>query len=185
MCTVVTSKWVSGYKLPLTTVDNLTVYTKETLQNFYSTIKNVIDTSHSSLDSNVLLIFDDLSVLIYLGFQIKDILEFWKACRVFVEKYDGTIITLIHADDDDVMESSSGDRLDLDQEIFVKSLIYQSEFLLAVRGLGTGLSKDVSGEITIARGPGNVEKWFRPSTLHYKILDNNVQFFAKGSSQRI
>ncbi|CAG8457101.1 16705_t:CDS:2 [Acaulospora morrowiae] len=164
--------------------DTTSLYMKETLQNFYSNIKNIVVTRHSSQDSNVLLIFDDLSALAYSGFQVKDILEFWRACRVLVEKYDGTILTLIHADDD-IIESSNGSRVDLDQEIFVKSLIYQSEFLLSVRGLGTGFSRDVSGEITIARGPGNAEKWFRPSTLHYKILDNNVQFFAKGFSQGV
>jgi len=52
---------------------------------------------------------------------------------------------LIHADED-VSSSSQDD--ELDQEIFLKSLIYQSEYLLSVRGLGSGFSRDVSGEVS-------------------------------------
>ncbi|GBB86603.1 hypothetical protein RclHR1_00130044 [Rhizophagus clarus] len=143
--------------------------------------KYLIETRHSSIDdSRVCLIFDDLSVLIYSGFNVRDILGFVKACRMMIEKYNGSLIMLVHADED-VTQSSLDD--ELGQEILLKSLIYQSEYLLSVRGLGSGFSKDVSGEITIARGPRNQDKWFRPSTLHYKILDNNVQFFVKGFSQ--
>ncbi|CAG8841340.1 10592_t:CDS:2, partial [Racocetra persica] len=85
--------------------------------------------------------------------------------------YDGTLISLIHADE--IAESLSIDNIDFDDEIFIKSLIYKSEYILSVRGLESGFSRDVSGEITIARGPKNFERWFRPTTLHYKILDNN------------
>ncbi|CAG8540425.1 8789_t:CDS:2 [Rhizophagus irregularis] len=156
---------------------------KESLHNFYKIIKQIIETRHSSIDdSRVCLIFDDLSVLIYSGFSVRDILEFVKACRMMIEKYNGSLVMLVHADED-ITQSSLDD--ELDQEIFLKSLIYQSEYLLSVRGLGSGFSKDVSGEITIARGPRNQDKWFRPSTLHYKILDNNVQFFVKGFSQGV
>ncbi|CAG8465518.1 12698_t:CDS:2 [Dentiscutata erythropus] len=162
---------------------SITNCTKETLLNFYSVIKKIITTHHASTNSNVLLIFDDLSVLVYSGFKVCDVLEFWGACRVLIEKYDGTLISLIHADE--VSGLSSTDNIDFDDEIFVKSLIYKSEYLLSVRGLESGFSRDVSGEITIARGPKNFEKWFRPTALHYKILDNNVQFFAKGFSQGI
>jgi hypothetical protein len=52
---------------------------------------------------------------------------------------------LIHADED-VSQSSLDD--ELDQEIFLRSSIYQSEYLLSVRGLGSGLSRDVSGEVS-------------------------------------
>lgn len=52
---------------------------------------------------------------------------------------------LVHADED-ITQSSLND--ELDQEIFLKSLIYQSEYLLSVRGLGSGFSKDVSGEVS-------------------------------------
>ncbi|CAI2169336.1 1412_t:CDS:2 [Funneliformis geosporum] len=156
---------------------------KEILQNFYKVIKQTIVARHSSIDdSRVCLIFDDLSILLYAGFNVRDILEFVKACRMLIEKYNGSLIILIHADED-VSPSSFDD--ELDQEIFLKLLIYQSEYLLSVRGLGSGFSRDVSGEITMARGPKNQDKWFRPSTLHYKVLDNNVQFFAKGFSQGV
>ncbi|CAI2171077.1 6958_t:CDS:2 [Funneliformis geosporum] len=133
---------------------------KEILQNFYKVIKQTI----------------------VARFNVRDILEFVKACRMLIEKYNGSLIILIHADED-VSPSSFDD--ELDQEIFLKLLIYQSEYLLSVRGLGSGFSRDVSGEITMARGPKNQDKWFRPSTLHYKVLDNNVQFFAKGFSQGV
>jgi hypothetical protein len=60
---------------------------KESLQNFYKIIKQIIETRHSSIDdSRICLIFDDLSVLIYSGFNIRDLLEFTKACRMLIEK---------------------------------------------------------------------------------------------------
>jgi len=59
---------------------------KENLQNIYNTLKEVILTKHSSKDACVSLIFDDLSVLAYSGFSIKDILRFIRACHVLVEK---------------------------------------------------------------------------------------------------
>jgi hypothetical protein len=60
---------------------------KESLQNFYKIIKQIIETRHSSTDdSRICLIFDDLSVLMYSGFNVKDILEFVKACRIMIEK---------------------------------------------------------------------------------------------------
>ncbi|RHZ85668.1 hypothetical protein Glove_63g90 [Diversispora epigaea] len=198
------------------TTDTSFLYTKETLYNFYSIIKNIIikhyqnlsSSSSPSLDSNIsniLLILDDLSVLIYSGFKVNDVLEFWRACRLLVSKYEGSIITLIHADDEYTNNNNNNNNnnnsnnnnnnnnsnnqyynphyeyLYIDQEILIKSLIYQSDYLLSLCGLGTGFSRDISGEITIARGPRNIEKWFRPSILHYKIMDNNVSFFAKGS----
>jgi hypothetical protein len=52
---------------------------------------------------------------------------------------------LVHADED-VIQSSLDD--ESNQEIFLKSLIYQSEYLLSVRGLGSGFSKVVSGEVS-------------------------------------
>ncbi|CAJ0830238.1 21168_t:CDS:2 [Entrophospora sp. SA101] len=146
---------------------------KEDLQNIYNTIKEVISTRHSSKDAHVSLIFDDLSVLSYSGFSIKDILEFIKACRVLVEKFEGTLITLLHTDDVILEEE------EIEQIVLINTLIYQSDYLLSVKGLGSGFSRDISGEINIARGPRNYDKWFRPAVLHYKILDNNVKFFAK------
>ena len=60
---------------------------KEILQNFYKIIKQIIVTRHASIaDSRVCLIFDDLSILLYAGFNVRDILEFVKACRVLIEK---------------------------------------------------------------------------------------------------
>ncbi|CAG8597863.1 16490_t:CDS:2 [Cetraspora pellucida] len=177
------SPTVTSFPTAVLTPLSITNCAKETLLNFYNTIKTIITTHHASTDSNVLLIFDDLSVLIYSGFKVRDVLEFWGACRVLIEKYNGTLVSLIHTDE--VAESLSTDNIDFDDEIFIKSLIYRSEYILSVRGLESGFSRDVSGEITIARGPKNFERWFRPSTLHYKILDNNVQFFAKGFSQGV
>ncbi|PKC74686.1 hypothetical protein RhiirA1_529390 [Rhizophagus irregularis] len=183
--TTITTTTTTNNQTSVLTCDSLSdsPISKESLHNFYKIIKQIIETRHSSIDdSRVCLIFDDLSVLIYSGFSVRDILEFVKACRMMIEKYNGSLVMLVHADED-ITQSSLDD--ELDQEIFLKSLIYQSEYLLSVRGLGSGFSKDVSGEITIARGPRNQDKWFRPSTLHYKVLDNNVQFFVKGFSQGV
>jgi hypothetical protein len=38
---------------------------------------------------------------------------------------------------------------DIAYEVFVKSLMYQSEYLLSIKGLPSGYSKDVSGDVSL------------------------------------
>ena len=58
----------------------------------------------------------------------------------FWEKFLGTLITLLHADDV-VLEEEE------EQTILINTLIHQSDYLLSVRGLESGFSKDISGEV--------------------------------------
>ncbi|CAG8606619.1 3780_t:CDS:2, partial [Ambispora leptoticha] len=156
------------------------------LSHIYSTIKSVINTRHNVPNARLALIFDDLSVLLYAGCNVCDLIDFFKACRLLCQKQNGSLITLIHADETiDPIISSADEENARQENLFIKSLQYQSEYILAVRGLGSGFSRDVSGEITLARGPRNFDLEYRPTTLQYKILDNNVQFFARGFSQGV
>ncbi|KAG9286108.1 hypothetical protein G9A89_000168, partial [Geosiphon pyriformis] len=141
------------------------------LNDIYKIIKDVINMRHKDVNSHLVLIFDDLSVLVYAGYPVRDIMEFFKACRILCEKYNGSLITLIHDDPEAFLSEDTTKTIP--ENIFIKSLQYQSEYILAVRGLGTGFSRDVSGELTIARGPRNFDRSYRPNTLQYKILDNN------------
>ncbi|CAG8433848.1 9609_t:CDS:2 [Ambispora gerdemannii] len=170
----------------LTNCDSSSSLSSPSLSHIYSTIKSVITTRHNIPGSRLALIIDDLSALLYAGCNVCNLIEFFKACRLLCQKQKGSLITLIHADEAmDAIISSADEENARQEDLFIKSLQYQSEYILAVRGLGSGFSRDVSGEITLARGPQNYDLEYRPTTLQYKILDNNVQFFARGFSQGV
>ncbi|CAJ0833452.1 5976_t:CDS:2 [Entrophospora sp. SA101] len=57
-------------------------------------------------------------------------------------KFEGTLITLLHTDDVILEEE------EIEQIVLINTLIYQSDYLLSVKGLGSGFSRDISGEVT-------------------------------------
>lgn len=139
------------------------------LQSFYKVIAQYTD-------ENTLLILDDLNVLLYNGFPTTDIIHFVNKCKSLVSQ--GSLLAVIHADE----EGSE----DTEQDNFIKSITYQSNIVLQLQPLNSGLARDVHGELDIVYGPqyqltNNTLQ--QSQSLHYKILDNNVHFFAKGISQ--
>ncbi|CAG8557448.1 11356_t:CDS:2 [Paraglomus occultum] len=148
---------------------------EDNLRKFYVMVKEVV--AEHPVGSAVSLVIDDLSTLLFAGIQVEAVLRFVKNCRLLIEKNGGSLTLLVHGDD--ILMH------DINYELFVKSLMYQSEYILSTRGLSSGYSRDVSGDITIARGPRNNDTSYRTASWHYKTLDNNVQFFAKGHSAGI
>ena len=69
---------------------------------------------------------------------------------------------------------------------FVKQTIYGSSLVLQVQPLHSGLARDVHGQLDVIYGPQCtplIEKHTPAQSMHYKILDNTVHFFAKGIAQ--
>ncbi|KAG0164307.1 Elongator subunit elp6 [Apophysomyces sp. BC1034] len=151
--------------------------TDEILRSFYFTIKSHVVKPHS------LLVLDDASVLLFSGFGIRTISAFIKKLNAYMESIQGTLITVVHADE----EGSE----DVEQDMFVKSMVGSADLVLQVEALGSGLARDVHGQtdfvyqLSVVYGPkyapGSTNTV--PQSLHYKVLDNNVHFFAKGISQ--
>lgn len=69
------------------------------------------------------------------------------------------------------------------ESLFVRSLLHQSHFVLQTRGLSSGLSRDVDGQLSLGRGAlVSREHPFLPQLLQYKLQDGGVKFFGKGLS---
>ncbi|KAL1920935.1 uncharacterized protein VTP21DRAFT_11570 [Calcarisporiella thermophila] len=143
------------------------------LKDFYEVIK-------SYMGNGGLIVIDDLSALLYSGWSVLEVNQWSKALLRMAEKTGGCVVTLTHADD-----TLAGD---MDQEALLNSLLHSADYVLQTRALSSGRSRDVHGQLTLARGPRFCTKrlsGFEGRTLQYKLMDNNVQFFAKGYSSGV
>ncbi|XP_054847273.1 elongator complex protein 6 [Eublepharis macularius] len=125
------------------------------------------------------LIVDDLSVLLSLGARPTDVLDFIHYCRVTVNSLlKGNMV---------VMEHSSDDSEDEENELLVRALRHQSNRILWAEGLATGFCKDVHGQLTIIHRSSWEKKAEKDllQVYQYKIQDKNVTFFARGMSAAV
>jgi hypothetical protein len=156
-------------KAPTAPVDTLDYKNKSdnVLKSFYNLIKGYVK-------KDTLLILDDISVLLYNGFEVGQVNSFILQLKSLIEKEQGTLLTVMHTDEECIE--------DIEQDNFIKNVIYGSNIILQVQPLNSGLARDVHGQLDIIHGSKTNSK-ITPQSLHYKILDNNVHFFAKGVSQ--
>lgn len=139
---------------------------------FYKKIETYIS------QPNTLLVLDDLSVLLYNGFDLEQVATLIMKLRNLMERIQGVLLTVMHADEDGAEDE--------EQDNFIKSVIYGSNLVLQVQPIHSGLARDVHGQLDIVYGPQQSDIMYHHTpqqSLHYKILDNTVHFFAKGVSQ--
>ncbi|KAF9201200.1 Elongator subunit elp6 [Haplosporangium sp. Z 27] len=160
------------------------------LINFYKFleehINNIIPKNNTGQGKQLCLILDDLSVLLNCGWPCRDVLALVRYLKLLVAKVNGSLITVVHADNVLAEEVS--------QDGLVKGVFYEADYIIDVRGLDSGGSRDVHGQLSLLHGPGYLlrqragevkENEWPALTLHYKILDNNVEVFAKGYSSGV
>jgi len=58
-------------------------------------------------------------------------------------------------------------------KFFLKALMHRADLVMEVKGFTSGISKEVTGELTFQQNPG--PRLSGPK-LHYKILENTVKF---------
>ncbi|KAI8137820.1 hypothetical protein BJV82DRAFT_326394 [Fennellomyces sp. T-0311] len=111
------------------------------------------------------------------GYRLDAVCQFMHKLKVLMASIGGTLITVVHADEEGAE--------DTEQDAFVKSVLASAELVLQAEALGSGLSRDIHGQLSILHGPQYVPRSTGTvaQALHYKILDNNAEFFAKGISQ--
>ncbi|KAG0201057.1 Elongator subunit elp6 [Mortierella sp. GBA30] len=156
------------------------------LSDFYKVLEDLIQNSVSKANGQakqLCVILDDLSVLLNCGWPCRDVLALVRYLKLLVAKVNGSLITLSHADG---MLAE-----DVSQDGLIKGVFYEADYAVDVRGLDSGGSRDVHGQLSLLHSPryvlrqraGQVKENEWPAlTLHYKILDNNVEVFAKGYS---
>ncbi|KAF9288426.1 Elongator subunit elp6 [Mortierella alpina] len=159
------------------------------LSDFYKVLEDLIKNTVSKgngQQKQLCVILDDLSVLLNCGWPCRDVLALVRYLKLLVGKVNGSLITLVHADG--VMAE------DVSQDGLVKGVFYEADYAVDVRGLDSGGSRDVHGQLSLLHGPGYLlrlraslvkENEWPALTLHYKILDNNVEVFAKGYSSGV
>ncbi|KAI8604986.1 hypothetical protein EDD21DRAFT_364764 [Dissophora ornata] len=159
------------------------------LSDFYKVLEDLIKNTvsrDSGQGKQLCLILDDLSVLLNCGWPCRDVLALVRYLKLLVAKVNGSLITLVHADGVLAEEVS--------QDGLVKGVFYEADYIIDVRGLDSGGSRDVHGQLSMLHGPGYLlrqragevkENEWPALTLHYKILDNNVEVFAKGYSSGV
>ncbi|KAK3844003.1 MAG: hypothetical protein J3R72DRAFT_382812 [Linnemannia gamsii] len=160
------------------------------LVDLYRALEDIIQDTASKASGpskkQLVLILDDLSVLLNCGWPCRDVLALVRYLKLLVAKFNGTLITLVHADG--VMAE------EVSQDGLVKGVFYEADYIIDVRGLDSGGSRDVHGQLSLLHGPGYLlrqragqvkENEWPALTLHYKILDSNVEVFAKGYSSGV
>ncbi|KAF9432591.1 Elongator subunit elp6 [Entomortierella beljakovae] len=160
------------------------------LSDFYKVLEDLIVKTVSENSQGqvkqLCLILDDLSVLLNCGWPCRDVLALVRYLKLLVAKVNGSLITIVHADSVLAEEAS--------QDGLVKGVFYEADYIIDVRGLSSGGSRDVHGQLSLLHGPGYLlreragevkENDWPALTLHYKLMDNNVEVFAKGYSSGV
>ncbi|XP_013919537.1 PREDICTED: elongator complex protein 6 [Thamnophis sirtalis] len=125
------------------------------------------------------LIVDDLGVLLSLGVQLADVLNFVHYCRATVNaELKGNLVFMVQ---------SSEDSEDEENEVLVKALRHQANTVLWAEGLASGYCKEVHGQLTILEKDSweSGEAKDPQRVFQYQIQDKNVAFFARGMSAAV
>ncbi|KAI9310763.1 hypothetical protein BX666DRAFT_2004549 [Dichotomocladium elegans] len=166
---------------PTTSLDT-TATGANPLEFYYRIICDQVKTAAaiSPSQGHPLLILDDASALLMCGYGTADVAQLIHQLRVLMARENGTLLTVVHADEVGVE--------DAEQDSFNRLVMSYADLVLQVSPLHSGLARDVHGELSILYGPQHIPGSLPGTTvqsMHYRILDNNVEFFAKGISKGV
>ncbi|KAF8345795.1 hypothetical protein F5887DRAFT_1074220 [Amanita rubescens] len=118
------------------------------------------------------VILDDITTLEWIGFHPLDVMRFVRALRALCIKANATLIVRHH-------------RLSDEPDNLFSHLYQLSTYHLEVRGLASGRSGSVSGEIALHPGPATIPKDVsiipRSRAMQYRLTDASAVFFEKGT----
>ncbi|XP_070533113.1 elongator complex protein 6-like isoform X2 [Ptychodera flava] len=154
---------------------------EKTLQPLYQMIRDSLLKSSDEIDKPVLVLIDDLSMFLSIGFSVVnvyDIMHYLVTMICGQLKSPGCLVTFIHTDKD--VEDEEND-------LIFKQLSYHSNLHLHAEGLSSGYCKDVHGQLSISwNDPRQISaSRAQHKILQYKIQDKNVTFFAPGTSSAV
>lgn len=120
------------------------------------------------------ILIDDVSVLLSLGVSADLVMDFLTVCKSLVESVSGQLVVCIHGDE--ALRQTN------EYQYLLSSLEFEAWMMLGVQGLKSGYSEDISGQLVIERGGADVLGEVKSQVLLYRLNDNGVNIFAKGSS---
>ncbi|KAJ3098305.1 Elongator subunit elp6 [Phlyctochytrium bullatum] len=119
-----------------------------------------------------LVVVDDLTCLVDVGFGAEDVYRFYMALREHVFDTCGTLVVLAHKDKTTI--------LDKEHDWLCSMVLMSSDCWMSVTGLESGYTDSVTGQVVINRGPHLVDLEFKPVHLLYHVAETGIKFFAPG-----
>ncbi|KAF8730634.1 hypothetical protein AX14_005356 [Amanita brunnescens Koide BX004] len=140
-------------------------------------LKPIFDVFSASLSKHPaaehIVILDDITTLEWIGFELLDVMRFVRALRAACIKANATLFVRHH-------------RLSDEPDDLFRHLYQLCTYHLEVRGLASGRSGAVSGEIALHPGPATTPKDVniipRSRAVQYRLTDANAVYFEKGTA---
>lgn len=147
---------------------------KYPLKNLYCLIK---DTVKLWKEKYFLLIVDSITSLLSLGVTTKDLDIFIQYCSSLINHSSAKPIGLL-------VLVTNYDEKDEDVSHVTNSIAHNAIVHLSVRGLSTGLSREVHGDLKLILYDRQKPHLCLPKVQHfqYKMEDKNIKLFAPGTS---
>lgn len=147
------------------------------LKRLFSKIKLTCETLG---EKPSLLVIDNLNFLINAGVDAEKVADFMHYCCSLAKSTDNQLcmLSLLHCNSD----------LEDDDAIYLRNqLKYHASIQISVKGLETGYSRDVHGEVKVKRRHSTESHIITPATkiMQYKLNDKGVDFFPLGTSAAV
>jgi hypothetical protein len=115
------------------------------------------------------VIFDDLSVLLFMGMPLLELIKFIDEMFGICKRNHLNVVILTHV--------CKGDE---ELELLNVILSYYMDVILTVEPLASGFTDGVDGQLKIIKGPNGMGKII-PGLLLYKVHETGVHWFTKGN----
>ncbi|OAJ37008.1 hypothetical protein BDEG_21088 [Batrachochytrium dendrobatidis JEL423] len=121
-------------------------------------------------DKKPCIVIDDVSMLLYAGLSIEQLVKLVMALNGYVIEKSGCLVMLVHDDNPDDEE-----------QVSLNSLLT----------LESGFTEDIHGQLTVKLGPQSLweppgevaqSRVIRPGSILFRINDSSVEWFAKGTT---
>lgn len=149
------------------------------LRNLYRRVKSSVQAWQES-GKYFLIIIENVTSLLNMGVQTRDIDIFIQYCRNLVGDHQstkfGTLIVVTSADDKDE-----------DASHLTNMVAHSASVHLSIRGLSTGSSREVHGDLRITAFDRQNPHLCLPNVhnFQYKMEEKNMKLFAPGTSANL
>lgn len=165
------------------------------LSGLIGLVQDFINDTVQLLGKQPCLLIDDLGMLLNVGVEPKELHHFLsylqrtlsKVCSYHIKhirtrrrtltQVGGHLVVLMHAD---------GYRERDDVTVVIDELIYGSHYIIRSQAFVSGQSAELDGELSLDRGPLNMDPEFNRQTLHYKLTEQSeLKLYGKGLSSAV
>ncbi|GAA5890552.1 hypothetical protein JCM8208_004912 [Rhodotorula glutinis] len=119
-----------------------------------------------------LVVIDDLSALLWVGREAKDVVRWWRGVRALVSESSSSLVTLLHADSlspspaTHAPSSTASPYQSPDDQYLFRNVLQGCDLWGEVVGLGNG-GTGARGELSLHRGPSLITP--SPSPPHWSV----------------